>query len=429
MTDGSLIWIGLLSTLGAFVTATATKVVGELSWHELEEYCRLRKMPDRFDEIHGRADSVASTTETLQILFSIAALLAWSVLLLGDYAERSWPQNLAIFTTLCLVCLATVLWIPREIARWWAPPFLVRSWWLWSTADKLLLPLHGVAWSFRVLLRRLDGRAAEPSEEEALEDEILSIVTERQHDGLLEADVREMIAGVIELDDADVADIMTPRSKMDAIPVDTDWQNVLEFVVKMGRTRIPVYQDNLDDIAGVLYVKDLLAEQASEQDKPQQELRSLLREAWRVPKSMRLDELLQKFLHTRNHLAIVVDEFMHVVGLVTIEDVLEEIVGEIVDESDKEEVGEIHTISETVAEIYARAHLEEINEKLGTQLPEDQEYDTLGGFVLSEMGRIPKVGESLEWEGLRLTVLEANKRRVERMRLESQTKRKTAGAN
>ena len=280
-----------------------------------------------------------------------------------------------------------------------------------------------------MLLRRLDGRAAEPSEEEALEDEILSIVTEGQHDGLLEADVREMIAGVIELDDADVADIMTPRSKMDAIPVDTNWQNVLEFVVKMGRTRIPVYQDNLDDIAGVLYVKDLLAEQASEQDKPQQELRSLLREAWRVPKSMRLDELLQKFLHTRNHLAIVVDEFMHVVGLVTIEDVLEEIVGEIVDESDKEEVGEIHTISETIAEIYARAHLEEINEKLGTQLPEDQEYDTLGGFVLSEMGRIPKVGESLEWEGLRLTVLEANKRRVERMRLESQTKRKTARAN
>jgi len=429
VTDGSLIWIGLLSTLAAFVTATATKVVGELSWHELEEYCRLRKMPDRFDEIHGRADSVASTTETLQILFSIGALLAWTGLLLGDYAERSWPQNLAIFTTLYLVCLATVLWIPREIARWWAPPFLVRSWWLWSTADKLLWPLHGVAWSFRVLLRRLDGRAAEPSEEEALEDEILSIVTEGQHDGLLEADVREMIAGVIELDDADVADIMTPRSKMDAIPVDTDRQNVLEFVVRMGRTRIPVYQDNLDDITGVLYVKDLLAEQASEQDKPQQELRSLLREAWRVPKSMRLDELLQKFLHTRNHLAIVVDEFMHVVGLVTIEDVLEEIVGEIVDESDKEEVGEIHTISETVAEIYARAHLEEINEKLGTQLPEDQEYDTLGGFVLSEMGRIPKVGESLEWEGLRLTVLEANKRRVERMRLESQTKRKTAGAN
>ena len=82
MTDGSLIWIGLLSTLAAFVTATATKVVGELSWHELEEYCRLRKMPDRFDEIHGRADSVASTTETLQILFSIGALLAWSGLLL-----------------------------------------------------------------------------------------------------------------------------------------------------------------------------------------------------------------------------------------------------------------------------------------------------------------------------------------------------------
>jgi CBS domain containing-hemolysin-like protein len=237
-----------------------------------------------------------------------------------------------------------------------------------------------------------------------------------------------MIEGVIELDDTDVADIMTPRSKMDAIQVDTKWRRMLQLVTKMGRTRIPIYDKNLDDVVGVLYVKDLLAI-LSDEEKSSRSLRDVVRKVWKVPRSTRLDELLQKFLHTRSHLAIVVDEFMHVVGLVTIEDVLEEIVGEIVDESDKEEVGDIRRISDHVSEINARAHLEEINEQLGTQLPEDQEYDTLGGFLLSKLGHVPQSGESLEWNDLKMTVVVANKRTVETVRLETQLKPKIIGAS
>ncbi|MCP4190899.1 MAG: HlyC/CorC family transporter [Planctomycetaceae bacterium] len=431
MTQGSLIWIAIGSSVAAFFTATATKVLSELSWHELEEYCRIRKQAERFDKIHHDADSVALTTETLQIIFSIIAILISSSLFFSsENLTANHPlTTLGVTALLCFGFLTILLWIPREIARWWAPPFLVRSWLIWKMADRVLRPLHLVSWGVRLLLRRLNGRSSEPSDEEALEDEILSIVTEGQHDGLLEADVREMIAGVIELDDADVADIMTPRSKMDAIPANTNWEQMLQFVVTMGRTRIPVYGDNLDDIVGVLYVKDLLAELSKNEPHANRNLRSVLREAWQVPRSTRLDELLQKFLHTRSHLAIVVDEFTHVVGLVTIEDVLEEIVGEIVDESDKEELGEIRSISETVAEINARAHLEDINEQLGTELPEDQDYDTLGGFVLSELERIPKAGESLDWKNLQLTILDANKRRVECVRLEILQNKKTAGAN
>ncbi len=425
MTVWSLIWI--VAILGAFITATATKVLTELSWHELQEYCRLRKLTDLFDDIHDHADSVAASTETLQIIGVIVTVLSTSAIASPISEQTSWLSSTFILVGLWLVLLAAVLWIPREIAKRWAPPFLINTWGFWRAADRLLRPLNFLASAIRFVLRRLDARPTEPSEEEALEDEILSIVTEGQHDGLLEPDVREMIEGVIELDDTDVADIMTPRSKMDAIQVDTQWRRMLQSVIKMGRTRIPIYGKNLDDIVGVLYVKDLLTI-LSHEEKASRSLRDIVREVWKVPRSTRLDELLQKFLHTRNHLAIVVDEFMHVVGLVTIEDVLEEIVGEIVDESDKEEVGDIRRITDHVSEINGRAHLEEINEQLGTQLPEDQEYDTLGGFLLSELGRVPKAGESLEWHGLRMTVVAANRRRVDTVRLETQLKPKIIGA-
>ena len=426
MTAWSLIWIA--ATLGAFVTATATKVLTELSWHELQEYCRLRKLTDLFDEIHDQADSVALSTEALQIIGVMATVWSTAALTPLMNEQTSWLTSTLIVGGLWLVLLAAVLWIPREIAERWGPPFLIYTWIFWRAADRILYPLHFLASGVHFVLRRLDARPTDPSEEEALEDEILSIVTEGQHDGLLEPDVREMIEGVIELDDTDVADIMTPRSKMDAIQVDTQWRRMLKLVVKMGRTRIPIYDKNLDDIVGVLYVKDLLAI-LSDEKKSSRSLRDIVREVWKVPRSTRLDELLQKFLHTRNHLAIVVDEFLHVVGLVTIEDVLEEIVGEIVDESDKEEVEEIRRISDHVSEINARAHLEEINKQLGTQLPEDQEYDTLGGFLLSELGRVPKAGEAHDWHGLRLTVVAANKRRVETVRLETQLKPKIIGAS
>ena len=432
MNTWSLFWLSLGGAGVALLSAMAAKVLDELSWHELQEYCRLHKQSERFDDIHDRADAIVVTTESLQLLGTLVALLAAGGWLLGSHSDPAAPSPtigrwLLVLGGAALVFLILTVWIPREVARRWGPPYLVHTWRIWRAADMLLKPLHLFSAPVRVVLHRLDDPQPEPSEEEALEDEILSIVAEGQHDGLLEADVREMIEGVIELDDTDVADIMTPRSEVDAIPVDMEWSEMVNFVVEAGRTRIPVYGKNLDDIIGVLYAKDLLAVLSA--DDPQRDVREILREARKVPRSTRLDELLQMFLQNRNHLAIVVDEFLHVVGLVTIEDVLEEIVGEIVDEHDKEEVGEIRRISEHVVEIHARAHLHDINEALGTQFPEDEEYDTLGGFLLSQLCRIPEPGEVLEWQDLRLVVLEATRRRVERVRLELQRGPKTLAAH
>lgn len=269
------------------------------------------------------------------------------------------------------------------------------------------------------LFRRLAGRPEEvEDEEEAFEDEILSVVTEGLHDGVLEKEEREMIEGVMELGDTDVLAIMTPRSNLDALDVSLGWEEIQTFVVNAGRTRIPVYETTLDNVVGVLYVKDLLKQLALPPSEPRKSLRALLREPWFVPTTKPLDELLQEFLRTRNHLALVVDEYTSVAGVVTIEDVLEEIVGEIVDEFDKEEVEAFRRIDDQTAEVRGSIHLNVINDELGLDLDEPDDYDTIAGLVIARMGRIPKAGETFELDRARLTVLEASRRHIERLLVE-----------
>ena len=281
-------------------------------------------------------------------------------------------------------------------------------------------PISAVTQFVEEFLRRLAARSEdEEDEEEAFEDEVLAIVTEGLHDGHLEADAREMIEGIMELGDADVADVMTPRSEIDALEVGMSWEAALKFVIEVGHTRIPVYQEKLDNVLGILFVKDLLSELSKVDHATRRPLQKLLREAWSVPTTRKLDDLLRDFLKTRNHLAIVVDEFTAVAGIVTIEDVIEEIVGEIVDETDQEQIGEIHAIDDTTVEILGRAHLTEINEQLGIDLPEPDDFDTIGGLVTSRLGHIPLVGETVDVDGVHITVVEASPRRVERVKLKT----------
>jgi CBS domain containing-hemolysin-like protein len=433
MLDG-VTWLFVAGAALALLAAVAHKALVEISWHDLDEYCRLNERETTFGEIHDRFDSAVATTESLQILGTVVAVLAGAFLwLFADGVRDAGPtpfgRAVVLITVSTLGTLLVTVWVPREVARYWGSAYLVRTWSAWRVVDRLLQPLHWPAAWFRVITRRLDGREADWSEEEELEDEILSIVTEGQHDGLLEDDVREMIAGVIELDDTDVADIMTPRSAMDAVSIDMEWSELLQFVVRVGRTRIPVYDKNLDDVVGLLYVKDLLAVLSAENSVAPPQLRDIVRDVARVPRSTRLDELLQGFLKTRNHLAIVVDEFMHVVGLVTIEDVLEEIVGEIVDESDVEVPQDIRWITQTAAEIQGRARVEQVNETLGLQLPTGTEYDTVAGFILHEFGRIPGKGESLHWQDVKITVQEATRRRIERVRMDFDQHPRIVGAS
>ena len=268
-------------------------------------------------------------------------------------------------------------------------------------------------------MHRLAGKQPNESDEETIEEEIRTIVTEGHREGLLEEDAREMIEGVIELGDADVSQIMTPRTDMHMLPLDLSWDELLRDVIGFGHTRIPVFDATRDDIVGVLYAKDLLPELAKPQESDRRTVGELARKPIFVPETKAVDDLLEMFQQERTHIALVLDEYGGVAGLVTIEDVLEEIVGEIVDEYDDVVEEEIRQLDDNACEALGRTHVDEVNEALGLSLPEDQDFDTIAGFVFTELGRVPTIGDQLEYQGaVRVTVLAATKRRIERVRVE-----------
>ena len=416
-------WLAIFALAGLLLTGLAAignRVLLEFSRHELEVYCRRRRRRELFGEILARHDRVALAAESLQSLGTAVFLLAGTLWWLPVETPAVTPIRLAIALAIAAILLLTATsWIPWAVAQVWSAPFLFHTWRWWSISSYLLLPLTSGGNLAEAVARRLAGRPDdEAGDEEAFEDEIRTIVTAGLREGLLEADASEMIEGIIELGDADVSDIMTPRSEVDAIDVELSWRDMLRFVIQVGRTRLPVFENNLDHVIGILYVKDLLQELSHPDVTPRTPLRNLIREPWFVPTTKPLDDLLQEFLRTRNHMAIVVDEYGSMAGVVTIEDVLEEIVGEIMDESDKEAEQEVRSVNEHVAEALGRTHLYDLNQQLGLDFPEPDEYDTIGGFVVTHFGQIPKAGDSFVSDGVRITVLDASRRRVERVRLE-----------
>ncbi len=317
-----------------------------------------------------------------------------------------------------LLLLAAEIWLPWGLARLWADPFLYYTWPAWRGLGFLLAPLGLAARFVDAVCHRLAGRPPAEPDEESFEEEIRTIVSEGHREGLLEEDAREMIEGVIELSDVDVSQIMTPRTDMISLSAAASWDETLQQVIAAGHTRVPVFGKNRDDIVGILYIKDLLPELAKPPQERTEPWTKLLRQPVFVPETKPVDALLQDFQRGRHHMAVVLDEYGGVSGVVTMEDALEEIVGEIDDEYDADEVEPIRPLGPGVCEALGRVHVDEVNERLGLELPEDADFDTIGGFVFSALGHIPVVGEQLVWRNVRITILEATRRRIERVRIE-----------
>jgi magnesium and cobalt transporter len=250
----------------------------------------------------------------------------------------------------------------------------------------------------------------EPEDREQL-IELLHSAYERN---LLDADALSMIEGVMQVSEMQVREIMIPRSQMDVIDISDPPEKFVPFVIETAHSRFPVVEDNKDDVIGVLLAKDLLRYYAGEEFN----VRDMLRPAVFIPESKRLNVLLKEFRSNRNHIAIVVDEYGGVAGLVTIEDVLEQIVGEIEDEYDFDEA-EDNIIRDRSGRYRVKALTEiaDFNEVLGTQFS-DEDYDTVGGLVVSKFGRLPKRGEQVAFEGLKFQVLRADSRRLHTLLVE-----------
>ncbi len=247
-----------------------------------------------------------------------------------------------------------------------------------------------------------------------VEKEILGAISEGKFQGAFDEQEHQMIESVIQFADIDVGKIMTPRTEIIAIEHSATVSDAIKLIEQEGHSRIPVYDESIDNILGVLYAKDLLPLAAS----GQRGIADTIRLVPFVPDSKPVRDLLTHFRERKVHMAIVLDEYGGTSGLVTIEDILEELVGEIVDEYEQPEASPIQRIDEQTVEVDARVRVDELNHELQISLPETEDYETVGGFVFSELGRIPRAGEMLDHANVRISVVAAEPRRINRLRVQ-----------
>ncbi len=241
-------------------------------------------------------------------------------------------------------------------------------------------------------------------------EQLLSLLRDSEQRNLFDSDALGMIEGVLQVSEMQARDIMVPRSQMIILERDSDIKNILPIVADSNHSRFPVIGDSLDEVIGILLAKDLLP-YFSEKNKSKFYLRDIIRQAIVIPESKRLNILLNEFRASRNHMAIVVDEYGGVSGLVTIEDVLEQIVGDIEDEHDIDEDAFIKDHGDQNYTIKALTPIEDFNEHFLCNFKTD-EYDTLGGLLLNQIGHLPKRGDLIEIDGFNFKILRADNRRI-----------------
>lgn len=251
------------------------------------------------------------------------------------------------------------------------------------------------------------------------EEEIRMIVSASSQEGVLEEDEKELVYNVFDLSDTTVREIMTPRNDMVAVDGSSPLRRLLELNTEHGYSRVPVFHDMADNIVGIVHTSDMLRHLEVLDDTV---IADVMRPVYFVPEGMKIKDLLAKMRDKKSHLSIVVNEFGGTSGLVTLEDALEEIVGEIYDETDEDELPMVEVIAEGVYLMDASLTVGEAEERLGSNLEDGEgEYDTLSGFVTNHFGDIPEVGQSFVHEGWAFTVEEADQRRVVRVRVERAT--------
>ncbi len=361
---------------------------------------RLLKHPDEF-------------LTTILVINNVAIILASS---LGTVIAISfWPQWGQVISTvvISLVALVCCEVTPKNAAvqnadswaRFFAPTIMGAAW--------LLRPINWLLNGLTASILRLAGIPMHRTGPLVTEDELRLLVNVGEEEGVLEEDERSMIHNIFTLDETTVREVMVPRIDMVTLEASATMDEAVNLITQGGQSRIPVYEETIDNILGVLYAKDLLREMRVRP--PETPVRGILRPAYFVPESKKLDDLLHELQNQRVHMAIIFDESGAISGLVTIEDLVEEIVGEIQDEYDIEETL-FERVSPTEYIVDARMNIDDFGELIDEELEMDEDYDSVAGFVLAKLDKIPSVGDAVQVDGVTLTVLATRGRRITKVK-------------
>jgi putative hemolysin len=374
------------------------------------------------DELGDKVNRVISLLHTQQDWLAASNLVqlftrfTGAGLLLALFFPQSWTLSTFLVTVgILFLAIAVVFWLEWVVElmvthqpETWAmrlAPYIHTMTVILSPL--LLLPLA---------LGRRKGEDAEPLIT-VTEEELKSMVDAGHEGGVLEGDERQMIYSIFELGDTLVREIMLPRIYITALEVSTPLTTAVDALIKSGHSRVPVYEESVDNILGLLYAKDLL--RVWRKGDQIESLRSLLRPATFVPEAKKVDELLEEMQAGHVHMAMVVDEYGGIAGLVTLEDIFEEIVGEIQDEYDQSEEAPYTQVGEGEYIFQGRVDLRDFNEVMSSQLP-TEETETLGGFIYEHIGRVPSTGESLQVGDISLTIEQVTGRRIRKVRAKKQ---------
>jgi putative hemolysin len=410
-----LILIGiLLATLLTLFFSTLAYALRDYSRAKLEEYLARFGRSELLEKTVDCSRDLIFITGVCRVLANML-IVVFSLRLFEDITNAAHNRYLgALITSTILTFLFSVA-LPTALARYVGEPIIavfVRS---LHALRFALFPLIKLLNVIDRLVLSMVGNKSEP-EPEQIEKDILSVVEDGEKEGVVDTQERKMIESVIEFRDARAGQVMTPRPEIIGIELGASLEEVKITLEESGHSRLPVYDGTLDHIVGVLYARDLLRHLGIPPDKF--DLRSVMRPAIFVPETKPLRDLLRDFRIQKVHIAIVLDEYGGTAGLVTIEDILEELVGEISDEHPPHETPMIKKVGENAFEVDATLDIDQINRTIGLSLPEDAGYETLGGFVSVMLGRIPQKGTTFEHNGVRYTILDAEPQRVKRLKLE-----------
>ncbi|MBR4254432.1 MAG: HlyC/CorC family transporter [Lentisphaeria bacterium] len=404
----SVLYLWITAAFEAFSSLTGGRI--------LKVAERDRKFAERLEGWHDREESIRAVLKLiLCILAAFAGVLAteWTGAVAPEFAHRwGWLVIMAAVTILTviseLVARLVLLRFDLAVLKFTIP----------IVASRFFRPLATLI--EKVTTAGDDWhRADAPDELASAEDEIMSLVDGADEDGAdgLEEEEKKMIRGILELGGMKVREIMTPRVDLEAIPASASVAEAKKVFVTSGHSRIPVYGANLDDVKGILYAKDFIDEHSLEG----RTLAELARPPIFIPETKDVSDLLRQIKRTSNHFAVIIDEYGGTSGVVTFEDIIEEIVGEIHDEYDTEEDFEEQPVCLEDGSVIldARTPVDDVNTLAGTGIDDSEEADTIGGYICAMFGRIPRAGETYEEPGkYRATILEADSRTVRKLKLE-----------
>ncbi|MFW6038882.1 MAG: hemolysin family protein [bacterium] len=415
--DHLAIWTGLAACVLGGYFAACNLALKAFSRKRLAELFEQRGQDARFSWLIGHVVPLQLLTGMLRTTMSLLVLLC-ALIVVEQWRVGGSEVMLALLAFVLAGVLVSVfvVAIPASWARYHPEALLARSVPLLRVLLIAGWPMAYVLSGVDPIVRRITGADLIPPDEDQLTDQVLSVVEEHETGATAVDDLqKEMLEAVFDLSSTSAGEIMTPRTDVKGIEVSSTMEEVKAAILSFGHSRIPVFEDNLDHIQGILYAKDMIRFLG---DGDPFDLRSALREAFMVPESKSVRELLAEFKARKVHLAIVLDEYGGTAGLVTIEDILEEIVGDIQDEYEpQEQPPQIETDGNT-AEVDARMRIDDLNDAMDVDLPENEDYDTVGGFVFATLGHIPDEGETFEFDGLRFTVTSAERTKVNRVKLE-----------